>query len=460
LRLSILCCVAATSLLAPRSLAQDQKLAAQPPSGYVTREEYDRLLRDQQSLREELEAMKRERAAEKATAAATTAAATSSVAAAPTTAPSASDADVQSAIRDIRKDIQRLERFRPGFDQFLLAGDMSIEFAALKHADSSFAASISPLILWRPVEKLLVEAGFDIGVSTDPATGESSTSFDLTIANVSYELNDYISIGGGLFIVPFGVFHNHFDPPWIDKLPDAPLPFADGGIAPQSEVGLFVRGAVPVGSMKITYDAYVTNGPQLITKDPGAAGSLNFQDFTDLNGNKAVGGRIGLIPRPDMELGYSIQASEPNPHGFKRVHALLQAVDLNFKPQVDALKGVVDLRTEFVWSDVSDATYDPTGALGFGPARFSNYRQGGYVQLAYRPTLIDNKVLRRFELVGRYDWLNTPLSAPGGDHEHRYEIGIDYWLAPNAVLKAAYEWDHKRNGDDNSGFLAQFGIGL
>src|SRR5262249_11479366 len=136
--------VAAASLLAPQSPAQDQKPAAAPPGGYVTREEYDRLLRDQQALREELEAMKRERAAEKATAAATTVAARSSVAAPPTTAPSASDADIQSAIRDIRKDIQRLQQFHPGFDQFVIAGDMSIDFAALKHTDSTFAASFAP----------------------------------------------------------------------------------------------------------------------------------------------------------------------------------------------------------------------------------------------------------------------------------------------------------------------------
>jgi hypothetical protein len=425
----------------PALAADPPAPAGDAPSGYVTREEYERLLRDQQSMRRELEALKREKAT-------TT----------PTTG--ATDADIQHTIQAIRRDVRQLQEFRPGFDQLTISGDMSVGFSAQRHTNSTFSAGIAPLILWRPADKLLVEAGFDIGIGTDADSGESSTSFDLVIANISYELNDYTIIGGGLFVVPFGVFHNHFDPPWIDKLPDEPLPFGDGGIAPGSEVGIFAKGALPAGAMKFTYDVYLTNGPQLVTKDPDAAGSLNFDDFTDLNGNKAVGGRLGWIPIPEMEMGYSIQASEPNPSGFKRVHALLQAVDFNYKPELRSIKGVLDLRAEYVWSDVSRATYDPRGTLGFGPTRFGNYRQGGYVQVAYRPTLIDQRILRKFEVVGRYDWLTTPLGAPGGDHEHRYTIGLDYWLAPNAVLKAAYEFDHKKNGEDNSGFLAQFGLGL
>jgi hypothetical protein len=260
--------------------------------------------------------------------------------------------------------------------------------------------------------------------------------------------------------VPFGVYHNHFDPPWINKFPDDPLPFGDSAIAPSSQVGVFVRGAVPAGPTKITYDVYVTNGPQLITKDPDAAGSLNFDDFTDLNGNKAVGGRIGFLPFPDMELGYSLQVSQPQPNGFDRAHATLQAFDFNYRPTVEAISGALDVRAEWVLSDVTKETYDPTGSLGFGPTKFGNYRQGGYVQVGYRPTLVANQFLRNVEFVGRYDWLTGPLNAPGGDHEKRITLGVDYWVAPNAVLKFAYEFDDRKVEPSQDAFLVQFGIGL
>jgi hypothetical protein len=408
------------------------------PPGYVTREEYERLLRDQQAMRAELDAMKRQQAA---------------------TQPRYTDADVQDQIRAIQKDIRSLHAELPGFQQVVFAGDFSTGFQSFKHNDSTFYATFSPLILWKPADRIVVETALDIGISSDPTAG-SSTSVDLTIADVTYAVNDYLLVGGGLFVVPFGVYHNHFDPPWINKLPDDPLAFSDGGIAPSSEVGLFARGALPAGKAKITYDVYVTNGPQLVTNDPDAAGSLNFDDFTDLNGNKAAGGRIGIIPLPDLEAGYSIQYSQPNPSGFPRAHALLQAVDFSYRPDVKALRGVVDVRAEYVWSDVSKATYDPTGRLGFGPTSFSNHSEGAYAQLAYRPIHLSNAFLRKLEYVGRWDFLNTPLKSPAGEHEQRWEVGVDYWLASNAVFKISYEWDHRKVGKDQDGFQAQFGLGF
>ena len=342
----------------------------------------------------------------------------------------------------------------------MIAGDAAVGFVTQRKSNSTFFAQVSPLFLWEPTDRLLFEAAFDLGINTD-ANANSSTSIDLTIANASYLVNDYLAVGGGLFVVPFGVYHNHFDPPWINKFPDDPLPFGDNPIAPNSEVGIFARGAVPVLSQsKLTYDVYLTNGPQLITKDPNAAGSLNFHDFTDLNNNKAAGGRIGFLPMPNIELGYSLQFSEPNPTKFRDVHAILQAADINWRQEVREIQGTLDFRAEWIWSNVQQATYDPKGALGFGPLTFHNYRSGGYVQLGYRPTLAPNKFLRNFELVTRFDALTTPLSSPGGEHERRYTFGIDYWLTPSAVLKVAYEVDDRKKGPDQNALLVQFGIGL
>jgi hypothetical protein len=452
--------LAVSSALAGIARAQQQPAAppsgGSAPGGFVTREEYDRIIRDQQELRAELEAMRRERAQEKQ-------------AAVPTTAPSHpaasghasgnNDADVQQSILEIRKDIAGLEQFRPGFDQFLIGGEASFGFSSLRHQASSFAEDVAPVVVWRPVDRVLLAAQVDFSNSTDPVNG-STTNVSLSYADFSYEVNDYLSVGGGLFIVPFGQYQNHFESAWVDKLPDTPLGFGDVGIAPASDVGVFARGALPAGPMKFTYDVYVSNGPQLDVSNDGAAGSLNFADYTALNGSKAVGGRFALIPIPEMEFGYSFQSSEPNPSGFQRVHALLQALDFNYKPLVPAIKGVLDFRAEAALSNVSRATYDPTKALGYGPINFSNNRNGGYVQLSYRPTLVESRVLSRFEVVGRFDWLYAPLAAPGGDRERRTTFGLDYWLAPNAVIEAAYEFDHKKVGTDNSGFLVQFGLGL
>jgi hypothetical protein len=430
----------------------------------VTREEYERLLAEQREMRAELEQMKRERAADAASRPKTGPAspggddapsAGNSGPASPAFARQEDLDEIDKTVQALRSDV---DRFHPGTEAFLIAGDASIGFTSQHRNNSSFFAGIAPLVLFKPTDRLLIEAAVDIGLNTDQSAN-SSTSVDLTIADASYLVTDWLAVGGGLFVTPFGVYHNHFDPPWINKFPDDPLAFS-GSLAPGSSVGLFARGAFPVYSTKVTYDVYVTNGPNLITNDPAAAGTLNFDNFSDLNNNKAVGGRLGFLPVPNMELGYSLYTGEAQPSGSPRVRALLQAFDVNWRPEVAAIAGTLDFRAEWVFSDVSRTTFDANHALGFGPLNFSNYRDGGYVQLAYRPTHVHNPVLRNFELAARWDFLKTPTAAPGGNSEQRYTIGLDYWLNPQTVLKGAYEWDRTQIGPGQNGFFIQLGIGL
>ncbi len=351
------------------------------------------------------------------------------------------------------------DRNRGGLETLVIAGDAAVGFTTQKGSKSSFNAGVSPLFLWKPTDRFLFEAAFGIGVQTDD-TNSSSTSFDLGLADASFIVNDYMLIGGGLFTTPFGRYHNHFDPPWINKFPDDPLAFGGSAIAPPHAVGAFVRGAVPISTMKVTYDFYVSNGPNLITSDPAAAGQLNFDEFSDLNNNKAVGGRIGFIPHPSVEMGYSVMSGQVNPDGFQTTYALLQAVDLNYHEAIDPLYGTVDFRAEWVWSNVDRATYDARGKLGFGPATFTNDRNGGYVQVLYRPTKSNIEYIRNLEFGARFDRVASPLAAPGGERENRYTLGVDYWFTPSIVLKTAYEIDHKKVGDNQNAFLVQLGIGL
>jgi len=412
---------------------------------YVSREEYERLKRDQESLRNELNALRRDRA-------------DTGAQVSPASQPTAEGPldDLQRQLDELR---DQVHRGLPGTEHFLLAGDASIGFASQRKNGSTFNATFSPLFLWEPTDRLLFEAAFDVSGTTDP-NANSSTDVNLTIADVSYLMNDYLAVGGGVFIVPFGQYHNHFDPPWINKLPDDPLVFSDGGLAPNSQTGIFGRGAIPIGPTKLTYDAYVVNAPNLITRDPAAAGSLAFPAFTNQNGNFAIGGRLGFLPFPELEIGYSIEEGRVSPSNFADVHALLQAADAHYVKDVPFLSGRIDLRAEWVWSNVDRAIYDRRGTLGFGPLALTNYRDGGYLQASYRPLMVNNRILRNLEFVARYDRLRSPLRAPGGNHEQRWTIGVDYWLTPSAVLKAAYEFDQKKSGPDQNAFLVQLGLGL
>ena len=263
------------------------------------------------------------------------------------------------------------------------------------------------------------------------------------------------------FAVPFGRYHTHFDASWINKLPDDPLAFGDRALGPSSETGIFLGGAAPIDTTKVEYNLYVANGPNLIVNDPGAAGSLNFDDFTDLNGDKAIGGRIGFLPVTTVDVGYSAQFSEAAPENFdEHVNVLLQAVDAQYKDELDAIGGTLEVRAEWIWSRVDKTTYDPDGSLGFGPIRFSNDRNGGYVMVAYRPTKSSNKIVKNLEFVARYDHVQVSESAPGGGNEDRYTFGVDYWVKPNVVLKVAYQFDDVEVGSDADALMLQCAFGL
>ena len=412
---------------------------------FVSREEYDKLLKNMQEMRAEMDALKKEKAAPAA------AVQTGGQAV-------ATQADIDAAMDDVDKRLRAIQKqtqsLTPGKTNIYIAGDAAFGFTSAQHSPSSFDAGVAPLVLWKLSDHLLIEAAADIGVSTDD-TGASSTSFDLTIANASFMIHPAIIVGAGLFVVPFGVYHNHYDPPWINKLPDDPLVFGDSAIAPGSEVGAFLVGAHAIGPTKINYAMYVTNGPQVSTS-ADSAGSLNFDDYTDLNSNKAIGGRLGFLPLPEMEFGYSIMSADVQPSDFRSVHALLQAVDFSYKKPLDCIAGTLDFRTEWVWSHVQSGE----SSHGFGLLNYQNNRNGGYIQLAYRPTMVSNKIIRNLEAVVRWDRLDVPTQAPGGGFEERWTIGLDYWVMPNAVFKVAYQFDNKQVGESADALMVQFGVGL
>jgi hypothetical protein len=418
------------------SSANSTANAGTDDQGPVSRQEFNELKKDNAEMKQELADIKKTQTDQQTNA----------------------DQDAEDYEKALKSMQDQIQKAQPGLESVVIAGDAAFGFQAVHGSPTTFSADVSPLILWQPADpRILVETAFDLGIGGEDINSETST-LTVNLADISYELCDYCMVGGGLFAVPFGQYHNHFDPPWINKFPDDPLAFDT--LAPESEVGFFAKGAIPSGTTTWTYDIYAANGPNLITDDPNAAGQLDFDDFTDLNNNKAVGGRIGFLPIPEIETGYSVQFSQPNPSGFQNVEAYLQAADFHYKPLIKPLGGTFDLASEWIWSDLGTQTYDPTGTLGFGPDRFVNYRSGGYVSLCYRPTESDNKVLSSFEFVSRYDELQSPINSPGGNHEERVTLGIDYWLTPYCVLKSAYEIDQKQVGENNNAFILQVGIGL
>lgn len=463
-------CRPAVSLAVAAALAAAVAGSAWAADAPVSREEFNKMLEELRAVRQEVKALKAERAAAAATQpsgggdSGEVAALRAEVSALKKqrAADQQDNEDRAAEIEKTVKDVLANARSQSlGETKLLITGDAAVGFDAHRHSDSTFNAGVAPRLLWKINDRLMFDAALDIGIGSD-ANGNNATSVDLTIASLTYIINDYMVVGGGQFVAPFAAYHRNFDPPWINKLPDDPLVFSDGGLAPGSVLGMFVSGGIPVGPTKFNYAFYACNGPVLLTNDSTKAGSLDFQNATDRNNDKAFGGRVGFLPIPELEVGYSFLCGEAAPSGSPKAHSFTQAFDVNYIKQIEPVLGTLTLRGEWVFSHVNDTTVsgvDSTGTAFTTPATGNN-ANGGYVMVAYRPTLCSNKLLQNTEFIFRYDRMDIPTNLPPGVHEQRYTLGLDYWFNPRAVFKLAYECDDVAHGAGNRAIMAQFGLGF
>lgn len=98
--------------------------------------------------------------------------------------------------------------------------------------------------------------------------------------------------------------------------------------------------------------------------------------------------------------------------------------------------------------------------MSFGPVTYNNERSAAYAQIAYRPTLSKSTLLKNFECVYRWDAINHPIGTPAGVDERQSTIGVNYWINPSTVLKAAYVMSDIDDAADNDVFLLQWAMGF
>jgi hypothetical protein len=284
----------------------------------------------------------------------------------------------------------------------------------------------------------------EIGVGADGSVSVGS------FAQADFFINDWLTIIGGRFVAPIGTFNERLNNPWINKLPgDAPgsgPPLWSQVLPPIALLGVQATGAFYLGNspLKLEYAAYVSNGLNLTPATAGAptiselANLQNMQNTFNIIGNeRAFGGRLGLWwPEKGLNGGVSgFYSGDYVAGGFENSIALW-AVDLNYH------KGNWDARLEY-----GSAYQQASNFIGN-----NIQRQGFYGQVAYRPRDNSNRFLQNFECVYRYSyvWFNgidpttldlttfsTPLDVPVRRQQN--EFGINYWFAPRAVIKFAYQ---------------------
>lgn len=352
-------------------------------------------------------------------------------------------------LHSLRREMKSLKEGKTGF---LLSGYGFAGFEDDEGQPSTFNAGFNPIFLWKLGDNILAEVEFEVELNN------GQTELALEYAHLTYIVNDYITIGAGRFLSPGNVFIERLHPAWINKLPNAPLAVASSALLPGAQLGAQVRGGVPMGAMKLEYALYVSNGPA-ISITGQRLGQLVFNNFPDTNDGKAIGARVGVFPFKSLELGYAIEYArvQPDGAGISKIRAVIHVADLNFTREYDFLRGRIDARAQWVWSDA--------GSFSIGASSFSNEQNGGYGQLAYRPSKLETPVIKNLEVVGRYDRVDRPAGAPTNIDRQRWAVGLDYWLSPSAVLKTAYQFEQRDipsgmpNPDVHS-FRAQVALGF
>ena len=430
-------CALATGLGSPPTLFR----ACAQEGPYVSKEEYQKLLREHEQLKQELQQIKTmlQNNAPKTT---------SSTATSPAPGGETNATDPNKSSNDPLS----LSRYVfPGDTRFLLTGYGSAGFESLNHNDAAFNAQFNPLFLWKISDRLLFEGELELELE------DNETETKLEQAHLSYLAHDYVTFDAGKFLNPMNSFVERYHMAWVNRFPDKPLAVYDG-LLPETYVGAQLRGGIPLGSTRLNYAAFIANAPKLVTSvgpddDFESLGTLDFDNFSNEGGRIASGGHVGFLPIPELEIGYGIHFSGLA-DGYD--DAFLHSVDLNYVRDSDALRGMLRVSAQWVWSRIGKGTYDNDGT----PLVFSNDRDGGYAQITYRPTKVENSILRRLEPAFRFDRFNQK-DTPVGYDESRYTVGLNYWLTPKTVFKAAYQIDDKSEGaQNNSGVLVQFATGF
>ncbi len=342
--------------------------------------------------------------------------------------------------------------FKPGKSKFMLRGFFFTGFDAVSiggESESSFiGGGINPVLIYKQSDRLLFEAEFEGGYTHD-----GGFELGLGYANASYVLNKFMTVRAGQFLIPFGTFTEKLHPAWINRMVSAPLGFGHDGIAPSSDVGVEVRGAFYSGSVKWNYQAYIINGPQLKdgTIESEEAGMLRFGFMEDNNKNKTVGGRIGVSPFSNqmLEIGFSGMTGVVGSDGsqYEGVKAKLYAIDLSLVKNLNFMQSVIDIKGQYNYSQVDDANYKDEDGDSY---TFDNKSDGYYAQLSIRPSLVENKLIRKLEIVGRYSELQTSEGALWEQNPTQVSVGLNYWMDWRTVIKMGYQTTEGL-GDHDSG---------
>ncbi len=349
-------------------------------------------------------------------------------------------------VQELKKEVQvtraNQDEWKTYDSKVHLAGYAAVGYSDNSLDNDSFnQVQFNPIFHYGYKDLLLLESELEVEIE------DGETHVELEYLTVDWFINDYVTLLGGKFLSPLGQFQQNLHPAWINKLPSVPAGFAHEGAQPTAEVGAQLRGGFHLAMVNdtslVNYAVYVGNGPQLeIEEEDGEfeIHAIETEGFTeDEDDEKVFGGRIGFLPIPNLEIGFSGASGNVALEDESERDYDVLGVDLFYRWQN------LDLRAEYVKQEVGD--------LATSIAPEGQWWEAWYTQASYK--LLPTK----FELVARYSDLN---STHASQEQEQWALGINYLIANHGMVKLAYEINDGLTGrpTDENRFLLQLTYGF
>lgn len=329
---------------------------------------------------------------------------------------------------------------------FLIAGGASVGYTKHFGKRESFdILDLDPVLLFNYKDLLLMRSALSFSVDD-----QGNTSVGLDNLNLNLFINDYVVFGLGKFDSPLGSFVQNISPSWINRLPDAPVGFDGDEAAPQAQIGTYLQGGFRLTeTFSGNYILFLANGPQgSVDLTNVVIDHISTDGFTNNHSNFITGVRLGILPIPKLEFGFSgaagklalIDMADNTTVVQRGRNYYVWGFDAAFKP------GNWDLRGEYIQQQVS-SDRRPGNIIPQGEKW-----KAWYLQVAYWiPTT-------NFEPVVRYGRF---LAAVASQNQRQWSFGLDYWFTSSFAAQAAYEFNkgQKHSDSNNNQFLIQLVFG-
>jgi hypothetical protein len=280
---------------------------------------------------------------------------------------------------------------------------------------------LAPVLAIPLGERWLIESRADLrGVVAreNGTSGPYQGQFFGTIEylQLDYNLSSHLTVTGGRFLTPFGIFNERISAIWINKFQDAPFIAAIGTSGGYSD-GFMVRGSI------VSNDKYAVNYSAYFS---------TLSTVSHFESERSTGGRVGLfLPGKRLEVGmsYSRRLQDQHSNSFGN--------DFSWLPYR------VPLEVKGEWA------HSPSG-------------HGYWIQAAYRLSELGgySSPLGRLEPVFRIQQFFRSQHLTGdslpGRNTTRPDIGLNYYLPHEVRLNASYGRQFVSQATDVN--VWQFGI--